>query len=149
MAKRLNIEKPIENTVFKTRIGSIDRTNPKSVYVTGKAYIQPTEDKKEYDESVEHLRFDLNDIFRRYTKSSDFVDRLCITTLEVPANGLKYGKNTYIWFSVFFSQKPGNPVCTDFMKIKDVLSPGIVNCLDEFKEKVYERGFSIHEKRKP
>ena len=61
----------------------------------------------------------------------------------------EYGKNTYIWFSVFFSQKPGNPLCTDFMKIKDVLSPGIVNCLDEFKEKVYERGFSIHEKRKP
>lgn len=149
MAKRLNIEKTIDNTAFKTKIGSIDRLNPISLYVTGKAYISPTEDDQDYEKKVDSLRWDLNDIFRRFTRSNDFVNRTCITTLEVPSNGLKRGKNTYIWFMVFFSQNPKNKLCTNFSKIKEVMSPGVVSCLDEFKEKVLERGFTIHEKRKP
>lgn len=149
MAKRLNVEKKIENTVFKTKIGTVNRLNPTSLYVTGKAYISPMEADIDYEDKVEGLKCDLNAIFRRFARSNDFINRTCITTLEVPSNGLKYAKNTYIWFMVFFSQNSANPLCKNFSKIKEVMSPGVTECLDEFKEKVYERGFTIHEKRKP
>ena len=63
MAKRLNVEKSIENTVFKTKIGTVNRLNPTSLYVTGKAYISPMEEDADYEDKVDGLKGDLNAIY--------------------------------------------------------------------------------------
>lgn len=144
MVKRMNIEKTIDGTPIKSKIGSINRTNPTSFYITGKAYITPLEEEQDYNEKVDFLKTDLNSIFKRFAKTSDFVNKMCITTLEVPSNGLKYGKNSYIWYMVFFSQNKTK----DFNKIKETMIPGISICINEFTDKIRERGFDIREKRK-
>lgn len=148
MAKRLNVEKKLSNETFKSSIGSVNRLNPVSIYVSGKTYISPVEEMDEYGDSIDALDKDLKCILRRYTSNNKFLNKAFISNLEVPKNGLKYGKNTYLFFQLFFSQNFTNPVCKSMDKIRDTMSPGINDVLDEFKNKIYERGFTIHEKRK-
>ena len=57
-------------------------------------------------------------------------------------------KNTYLFFQLFFSQNFSNPVCKNIDKIREIMSPGISDVLSQFESKIYERGFTIHEKRK-
>ena len=148
MAKRLNVERTLNNNVFKTKIGSVNRLNPVSIYVSGKAYISPTEDLDGYDESIDLLDHDLKAILRRYTAGNPFINKVFISNLEVPRNGLKYGKNTYLFFQLFFSQNFSNPVCKSIDEIREKMSPGVNQVLKEFESKIHERGFTIHEKRK-
>ena len=148
MAKRLNVERTLNNNVFKTKIGSVNRLNPVSIYVSGKAYISPIEDLDGYDESIDLLDHDLKAILRRYTAGNPFINKVFISNLEVPRNGLKYGKNTYLFFQLFFSQNFSNPVCKSIDEIREKMSPGVNQVLKEFESKIHERGFTIHEKRK-
>ncbi len=148
MAKRLNVEKKLSNETFKSSIGSVNRLNPVSIYVSGKTYISPVEEMDEYGDSIDALDKDLKCILKRYTSNNKFLNKTFISNLEVPKNGLKYGKNTYLFFQLFFSQNFANPVCKNMDKIRETMSPGINDVLDEFKNKIYERGFTIHEKRK-
>lgn len=148
MAKRLNVERKLGNETFKARIGSVNRLNPQSFYVSGKAYISPTEERDEYDDTIDLLDRDLKSILRRYTANNPLVNNVFISNLEVPKNGLKCGKNTYLFFQLFFSQNFKNPICKNIDSIKENMLPGINTVLDEFKDKILERGFTIHEKRK-
>lgn len=148
MAKRLNVERRLGNQTFKAKVGSVNRLNPVSIYVTGKAYISPNKELGEYGDEIDALDQDLKGILRRYTKNNPFLNKVFISNLEVPKNALKYGKNTYLFFQLFFSQNFSNPVCKNIEKIKENLLPGINDALDEFKINIEERGFTIHEKRK-
>ncbi len=148
MAKRLNVERKLNGNIFKTKIGSVNRLNPVSIYVSGKAYISPVENRDEYEEDIDLLDKDLKGILRRFTASSNFVNKVFISNLELPKNSLKYGKNTYLFFQLFFSQNFSKPVCKNIDKIKEEMLPGINNALKEFETKILERGFTIHEKRK-
>ena len=148
MAKRLNIERSVGNKTFKARIGSINRLNPVSIYITGKAYINPNFDAEDYSDEIDGMDVDLKAILKRYLKGSDFLNNVFISNLEVPKNGLKYGKNTYMCFQLFFSQKFGNEVCRNMNDIKKKMCPWINDVLDEFERKLIERGFTIHEKRR-
>ena len=148
MAKRLNVERALNNKVFKTRIGSVNRLNPVSIYISGKAYISPTQETDNYDDSIDLLDTDLKTILKQYTANNTFVNKVFISNLEVPKNGLKYGKNTYLFFQLFFSQNFSNPVCKNIDKIREIMSPDISDVLSQFESKIYERGFTIHEKRK-
>lgn len=148
MAKRLNVERALNNKVFRTRIGSVNRLNPVSIYISGKAYISPTQETDNYDDSIDLLDADLKTILKQYTANNTFVNKVFISNLEVPKNGLKYGKNTYLFFQLFFSQNFSNPVCKNIDKIREIMSPGISDVLSQFESKIYERGFTIHEKRK-
>ena len=91
---------------------------------------------------------DLKMILRRYLKGNDFLNSVFISNLEVPKNGLKCGKNTYMCFQLFFSQKFENEICKNMNDIRKKMCPWINDVLDEFEGKLLERGFSIHEKRK-
>lgn len=148
MEKRLNIERAIENAPFKAKIGAVNRINPVSVYITGKAYISPLDDKENYAEEISLLESDLRRISRRYTTSQSFLNKELISNLELPKNSLKQGKNTFMFFQIFFSQKFGNPVCKNIDEIKKKMLPGIKDVLEEFKSKIEERGFTIYEKRR-
>lgn len=148
MAKRLNVERTLNNRTFKTKIGSVNRLNPISIYVSGKAYISPVEELDSYDETIDLLDHDLKAILRRFTAGTPFVNKVFISNLEVPKNGLKYGKNTYLFFQLFFSQNFNNPVCKSIDKIKENMAPGLSTVFEEFQNKIAERGFTIHEKRK-
>lgn len=148
MAKRLNVERTLENKTFKTKIGSVNRLNPVSFYISGKAYISPVEELESYDEVVDLLDHDLKTILKRFTAGNTFVNKVFISNLEVPKNGLKYGKNTYMFFQLFFSQNFSKPMYKNIEKIKENMSPGIDCVLREFEDKIHERGFTIHEKRK-
>lgn len=148
MAKRLNVEKTINGNSFKTKIGSVNRLNPVSIYVSGKAYISPTNEDSDYNDLIDQLDTDLKAILRRFTRSNDFLNRNFISNLEVPKNGLKYGKNTYLFFQLFFSQNFSNPVCKNIEEIREKMSPWINEALNEFENKIHERGFTIHEKRR-
>lgn len=148
MAKRLNVEKTINGNSFKTKIGSVNRLNPSSIYISGKTYISPMNEGEDYNELISLLDTDLKAILRRFTRANDFLNRNFISNLEVPKNGLKYGKNTFMFFQLFFSQNFSNPVCVDMETIREKMSPWINEALNEFENKIRERGFTIHEKRR-
>ena len=109
-------------------------------------YITPTEDLLDYSNSIKRLKTDLNGILRRFTASSPILNREYISNLEVAKNGIKYGKNSYLFFQFFFSQKSADDLYKGIDEIRNILSPSILNMLNEFGEHLGERGLKICEK---
>ena len=148
MSKRLNVEKRIKNAPFSAKIGTVDRLNPASLYVTGKMYITPKENRSDYGESIKQIKTNLDRILRRFTGNNTFLNRDYISNLEVAKNGIKYGKNSYLFFQIIFSQKFSNEVCKNMDEINKILTPGVLSILNEFNEDIEEHGFMVAEKCK-
>lgn len=148
MDKRLNVERKLENAEFGAKIGSVNRINPVSIYVTGKAYITPKDYDDDYCGLIDALDKDLKTITKKYTSGSQFLNNKFISNLEVSKNGIKYGKNSYLFFQLFFSQNQLNPACKNIDAIKENMTPVVKNILSEFKSKITERGFNVCENQK-
>ena len=56
MGVRLNSEKKIENDSFKLKIGTTNKINPMVIYVEGKAFISPEDDKEDYAKDIAEIK---------------------------------------------------------------------------------------------
>ena len=145
MNKRLNLEKKIDFDVFQPKLGTVNRNNPVSVYLTGKTYIIPKECKDDYKEDLRLLETDLKDDLRRFFASSPFLNKDFILNFEVSENGVKYGKKSYCFFQIFFTQK--NEEIKPLQTLKSEISCDIDEMLKYVESHITSHGFSINEKR--
>ena len=56
MGVRLNSEKKIENEYFKLKIGTTNKINPIVIYVEGKTFISPNEEKGDYSKDIAEIK---------------------------------------------------------------------------------------------
>ena len=56
---RLNSEKKIDNQYFDVKIGTVNRLNPRAIYVEGKTFIKPLEKRDDYKSDISIIRHTL------------------------------------------------------------------------------------------
>ena len=71
---RLNSEKKIENENFKIKIGTTNKTNPIVVYVEGRAFISPQEEKEDYTRDISELKHNFSRAISKHISGSSLFD---------------------------------------------------------------------------
>lgn len=146
MPIRLNVEKSLEYPCFSPKIGTVNKTNPRAIYLVGKTYVSPNEFSYEvdtYKENIESLENDIRREISNYLLDNKFFEKKYILNFEVSEAGLRFGKKSYLFFQIFFSQKE-TPV--GFIKLKGECEGELISLLSKIENCFGVNGFNIVEK---
>lgn len=117
MGVRLNSEKKIENEDFKLKIGTTNKVNPLVIYIEGKAFISPVDDKtkEEYAKDIAEIKHALKRSISTNLYYSDNFDNKYIVDFQVASSGIAVNKKSFLSFQFLLRQKRDN-----VMKLSDV-----------------------------
>lgn len=121
MAKRLGIEKKIEENGFNIKIGTLNKLNPTSIYIESGTFISPFEEKEEYQTDTEFLEKCINDNIKNFIKQNKIYDKNYICAFELPSERMKVGKNSYLSIQCHLKQN-GNMGANEILDITSNLS---------------------------
>ena len=105
MAVRLNNEKKIDNEYFKLKIGTTNKINPIVIYVEGKAFICPTEEKDDYSKHISEIKHRFKRGISEGLYGTDVFDGKYIMDFQVASNGISVNKKSFLSFQFLLRQK--------------------------------------------
>lgn len=146
MGVRLNSEKKIENENFKLKIGTTNKINPMVIYVEGKAFICPIDEKDDYSRDVSEIKHVLKRGISENLANSDVFDNKYIVDFQVASGGIAMNKKSFLSFQFLMRQKRDN-----IMKLVDVKEKSegmITNIVDTLKNSILEHNFEIYKTKK-
>lgn len=146
MGVRLNSEKKIENDSFKLKIGTTNKINPMVIYVEGKAFICPSEDKDDYAKDISEIKHVLKRSISDGLCTTDIFDNKYIIDFQVAASGIAVNKKSFLSFQFLLRQKRDN-----VMKLTDVKAKTegmISDIVDSLKDAIIKRNFSLTKSKK-
>lgn len=146
MGTRLNSEKKIENDNFKLKIGTTNKINPMVIYVEGKAFISPTEEKDEYTRDIAEIKHCLKRNISDNLVTSEVFDNKYILDFQVASSGISVNKKSFLSFQFLMRQKRDN-----VMKLADVKmkSEGmILNIINALGKSILEHDFELTKTKK-
>ena len=144
--KRLNAEKKIESSYFKLKMGTVNRLNPKAIYIEGKAFISPLEEMDDYAYGVSVSKKVFKTSLARALMSNDVFDRNYIIDFDVATGGIKVGKYSFLSFQVVFKQKKEEPL--HLRALKPLAEPLFISVTNELGKAMYNNGFSIRKTKR-
>ena len=146
MGVRLNSEKKIENDSFKLKIGTTNKINPMVIYVEGKAFISPEDDKEDYAKDIAEIKHVFKQSISDGLCTTDVFDNKYIIDFQVASSGLAINKKSFLSFQFLVRQKRDN-----VMKLTDVKAKTermILNIVDSLKNAILEHNFSLTKTKK-
>ncbi len=146
MGVRLNSEKRIENEDFKLKIGTTNKVNPLVIYVEGKAFISPVEEKDGYSRDISEIKHYFKRSISSNLAGSNIFDTKYILDFQVASSGISVNKKSFLSFQFLLRQK-GEKV----MKLTDVktASEGMIsNIVESLKETITEHNFELSKTKK-
>jgi len=146
MGVRLNSEKKIENDSFKLKIGTTNKINPMVIYVEGKAFICPTDDKDDYTRDVAEMKHVLKQSISSGLMGSDIFDNKYIVDFQVASNGIAVNKKSFLSFQFLMRQKRDNVM--KLTEVKDKSENMINGIVDDLKECISEHNFELYKTKK-
>lgn len=139
--KSIGSERKIENNLFKLTLGTLDKHNPKTIYVNSGVFITPNDDKEDYGKEMDFIRKSLNRNIKDYLKFSGLFKENFILNFEVPLNALKMGKKSHLFLQYHLIQKNDKP-----LKLEDLINNNenlFNNILINLKNNLEECNFSL------
>lgn len=146
MGVRLNSEKRIENEDFKLKIGTTNKVNPLVIYVEGKAFISPTEEKDGYNKDISEIKHHFKRSISTSLAGSNIFDTKYILDFQVASSGISVNKKSFLSFQFLLRQK-GEKI----MKLIDVktASEGMISSIvGSLKETIAEHNFELSKTKK-
>lgn len=141
-AVRLNSEKTIANNYFKVKIGTTNKVNPQVVYVEGKTFIKPINEKEDYNKDVIELKRAFNKTIQKYLTGDKVYIPKYIFDFQVAQSGISTQKKSFLTFQFLLRQRTDKQI----MKLKDIKTASenlINNIIDEFSEHIKTHEFTI------
>lgn len=143
---RLNREKKIDNDIFKIKIGTTNKENPRIVYVDGRVFISPTEEMKNYGDEIEDIRKNFKKNIGERLKSSQLFDNRFILNFDISSSRMIKDKRSFLSFQFYLKQKSENPLKMNTLKTKSEVF--INNLISSLREDVEEHKFAVYKTRK-
>lgn len=146
MGVRLNSEKKIENDSFKLKIGTTNKINPMVIYVEGKAFISPEDDKEDYTKDIAEIKHVFKQSISDGLCTTDVFDNKYIIDFQVASSGIAVNKKSFLSFQFLVRQKRDN-----IMKLTDVKARTegmILSIVDSLKNAILEHNFSLTKTKK-
>lgn len=113
---RLNSEKTIEHNLFKIKIGTTNKISPKVIYVEGRTFIQPLNDKENYTKELTSIKRNFNRIIQNFIDADNLFSKKYILDFQVAQSGISPLKRSFLSFQFLLKQKNEDNV----LKLKDV-----------------------------
>lgn len=113
---RLNSEKTINHELFKIKIGTTNKINPKVIYIEGRTFIQPLNDKSSYSVELTGIKRGFNRIIQSFIDSDDLFSKKYILDFQVAQSGISVTKRSFLSFQFLLKQKNEDKV----LKLKDI-----------------------------
>lgn len=143
---RLNSEKKIENENFKIKIGTTNKINPIIIYVEGKAFISPTDDKEDYSKDISEIKHVLKQSISEHIHSVEEFDNKYIVDFQVASNGIQINKKSFLSFQFLLRQNKDKVL--KLIEVKNNSSNMVLDIVNDLKEAIVERGFLLTKTKK-
>lgn len=146
MAVRLNNEKKIENEDFKLKIGTTNKINPIVIYVEGKAFICPTDDKDDYSRDISEIKHQFKRSISENLYGTDVFDGKYIMDFQVASSGISVNKKSFLSFQFLLRQKANN-----IMKLSEVKTKSesmILEIVGSLKDSILAHNFQLSKTKK-
>ena len=143
---RLNSEKKIENENFKIKIGTTNKTNPIVVYVEGRAFISPQEEKEDYTRDISELKHKFSRAISKHISGSSLFDNKYILDFQVASKGISLNKKSFLSFQFLLRQNKEN--VHKLKEIKDLSENMITSIVSSLAENITEHNFVISKTKK-
>lgn len=146
MGVRLNSEKKIDNDSFKLKIGTTNKINPIVIYVEGKAFISPLEDKDDYSRDIYEMKHALKQSITSNLCEAKYFDNKYIVDFQVAASGISVNKKSFLSFQFLLRQKRDNVL--KLTEIKNGSEKMINNIANALRDSIIEHNFSLSKSKK-
>ena len=143
---RLNSEKKIESENFKLKIGTTNKTNPLIVYIEGRTFICPIEDKDDYSRDISEIKHHFSRTISKCVHDSNLFENKFIIDFQVASKGISLNKKSFLSFQFLLRQNKDK-----ILKLKDLklsaeeMIREIVNTLEE---SIVEHNFVVSKTKK-
>lgn len=144
--KRLTSEKSLQHDTFKLKLGTMDKTNPLVIYIEGKVFITPNEEKDSYTKDMKDIKFALKKIIRESLSNSDFFQNEYILEFQIADTGIKTNKKSFLTFELLLRQ-PANKVLK-LNDIKKYTEHDIYEIINSLEQNIVEHNFSLSKTKK-
>lgn len=143
---RLNNEKRIENQNFRLKIGTTNKLQPIVVYVEGKAFISPKEEKYDYTKDVSEIRHSFKQSITEGLYKTALFDNKYILDFQVATSGIKPEKKSFLSFQFYLRQNKDD--IKKLPDLKNLAGEFITEVVDSLSDSIYEHGFEITKTKK-
>lgn len=110
MQKRLNKEKKIDYPRFHAKIGTINKEQPNTIYLTGRGYFTPQNELDKYNLGIVGVENGIREHINKIVSQNSILSNNYILNLEIADKRIQYGKKSYMFFQVFFHQTNKQPL---------------------------------------
>lgn len=144
MAKRLGIERKVENDDFKIKIGTLNKEKPTNIYIESGTFITPFENKEGYKEDTDFMEKSINDNIKNFIKNTPLFEKNYICAVEIPYERMKVGKKSYLSLQCHLKQTE-NMGANELLDRATELTPKLFK---EIKKSITYSGFTINKTSK-
>lgn len=145
-AVRLNSEKSLQHKTFKLKLGTTNKNNPLVVYVEGKAFISPNEEKPDYAKDMHAIKFGLQKSIRETLQNNEYLQNKYILDFQVANNGIKKDKKSFLTFEFLVNQSVDKIL--KLSEIKKYIEHNIYEIVDALEQNIIEHNFSLSKTKK-
>lgn len=138
---RLNTEKRIDSKNFKLKIGTTNKINPIVVYIEGRAFISPQEDKEDYSKDISEIKHNFKHAISTSLQNTKLFDKKFIVDFQVASKGVSLNKKSFLSFQFLLRQNKDN-----ILKLKDLkpsAEPLIINIVNTLEESINNHNFIV------
>jgi hypothetical protein len=128
--------------LFKLKIGTTQKIDPKVIYFEGRTFIKPLQEKEEYGYDILNIKRKFNKIIQRFIETNNLFSQKYILDIQVAKSGISMNKRSYLSFQCFLRQKDNNNI----LKLKDIKEKtenAIQNVLNDSTSYIEECEFSV------
>ena len=143
---RLNNEKRIDNQNFRLKIGTTNKIQPIVVYVEGKAFISPKEEKFDYAKDVSEIRHTFKQSISENLYKTPLFDNKYILDFQVATSGIKPDKKSFLSFQFYLRQNKDD--VRKLSELKTLADGFITEVVDALSETIFDHGFEITKTKK-
>ena len=144
--KRLTSEKSLQHDTFKLKLGTMDKTNPLVVYIDGKVFITPNEEKDSYTKDMKDIKYDLRKTIREKLSNTDFFQNEYILEFQIADSGIKTNKKSFLTFELLLRQPAGRVL--KLGDIKKHMEQNIYDIINSLEQNIVEHNFSLSKTKK-
>ena len=139
---RLNSEKTINHELFKIKIGTTNKINPKVIYIEGRTFIQPLNDKSSYSVELTGIKRGFNKIIQNFIDSDDLFSKKYILDFQVAQSGISVTKRSFLSFQFLLKQKNEDKILK-LKEVKQKTESNIQNILNLLTQCIKEYDFNV------
>lgn len=143
---RLNTEKRLDHDTFNLKIGTTNKLNPSVVYIEGKAFISPEEDKDDYSHDISEIKHSLRKSISSELEKTNAFDGKFILDFQVATNGIAAKKKSFMSFQ--FLLKQNHEKVKKLSEVKEESSDMILKIANDLRDEISGHGFKIAKTKK-